>query len=91
MFSSQSHANLRSLIDQRSTRTLQVSILGSISTVFNSFHHPPTRVPLLALILVGLALPACTVGPDYEVPQTEVPDIWKYKVMEEMDADQSPL
>jgi NodT family efflux transporter outer membrane factor (OMF) lipoprotein len=59
--------------------------------VFNFFRHLSTRAPLLALILVGLALPACTVGPDYEVPQTETPDVWKYKVMAEMEDDHSPL
>jgi NodT family efflux transporter outer membrane factor (OMF) lipoprotein len=41
-------------------------------------------VPLFALF-------GCTVGPDYEQPQTEVPDVWKYKVMAEMEDDHSPL
>ncbi len=87
----QSHASLRFLIVQRFSRTLQVFKPKRTSTVNRFCLYLSTRAPLLALIIVGLALPACTVGPDYEVPQTEVPDIWKYKVMAEMDDDQSPL
>ena len=38
-----------------------------------------------------LALFGCTVGPDYEQPETEVPDVWKYKVIAEMEDAHSPL
>ena len=45
-----------------------------------------------SILLVSLiALLGCTVGPDYEQPPTEVPDVWKYNVMAEMEDDHSPL
>ncbi|MEJ2085603.1 MAG: TolC family protein, partial [Acidobacteriota bacterium] len=43
---------------------------------------------LFALIFLTAG---CTVGPDYEQPQTDVPDVWKYKVVAEMEDDDSPL
>ena len=50
-----------------------------------------SRVSSLHLFAVVFLLAGCTVGPDYEQPQTDVPDVWKYKVVSEMEDDESPL
>ena len=52
----------------------------------NRFVHGFRLISTLAIALAG-----CTVGPDYDQPTTEVPDVWKYKVVAEMEDDHSPL
>ena len=46
---------------------------------------------LVLRFLLLIALVGCTVGPDYEPPPPEVPDVWKASVEEELTAPSSPL
>ena len=46
---------------------------------------------LAVALLVILAAAACTVGPDYEVPATPVPDAWAAAAAEELSVVDSPL
>jgi NodT family efflux transporter outer membrane factor (OMF) lipoprotein len=43
------------------------------------------------LLLLCIALTACTVGPDYETPEPITPDAWKTAAIEELEQPDSPL